>query len=74
MLPSGKELLVWYGSTYAEEIGIDVESIDQYKRKEDHTEEAVRCEYCNMGMKGEKDNYYYQLCNFRNAVLWHFGF
>ena len=34
----------------------------------------LKCEYCNMGMKGEKDNNYCQLCNFRNAVLWHFGF
>ena len=36
-IPSGKELLVWYGSTYAEEIGVDFESVDQYKRLEDHT-------------------------------------
>ena len=54
-IPNGKELLVWYGKTYAEEMGIDVESVDKYTGDEDHSEEASRCEYCGTGMEGEKE-------------------
>jgi predicted RNA-binding Zn-ribbon protein involved in translation (DUF1610 family) len=53
-IPYGKELLVWYGKTYAEEIGIEVETVDKYTGDEDHAEEAVKCEYCCTGMKGGK--------------------
>jgi uncharacterized C2H2 Zn-finger protein len=52
-IPYGKELLVWYGITYAEEMGIDVETVDRYKGEEDHIEEAIKCEYCGTGMEGE---------------------
>ena len=54
-IPSGKELLVWYGSTYAEELGIDTKTMDKYKGDEDHTEVAVSCEYCGDGLRGEKE-------------------
>ena len=53
-IPSGQELLVWYGSTYAAEMGIDVAAVDRYKGKEDQTKEVVKCEYCGIGMEGEK--------------------
>jgi DNA-directed RNA polymerase subunit RPC12/RpoP len=53
-IPCGKELLVWYGKTYAEEIGIEVSAVDKYTGDEDHTEEAVKCEYCGTGMGGEE--------------------
>ena len=53
-IPYGKELLVWYGNTYAEEIGIEVETVDKYTGDEDHTEVALKCEYCGTGMAGEK--------------------
>jgi DNA-directed RNA polymerase subunit RPC12/RpoP len=53
-IPYGKELLVWYGKTYAEEIGIEIETVDKYTGNEDHTEEAVKCEHCGTGMDGEK--------------------
>ena len=43
-IPNGKELLVWYGPTYAEEIGIEMETVDKYNGDEDHTEEALKCE------------------------------
>ena len=54
-IPSGKELLVWYGSAYAEEIGIDVETVDKYTGDEDHTKEAVKCGYCGTGVEGEEE-------------------
>ena len=54
-IPKARELLVWYGTAYAEEIGIDIATVDKYRGEEDHTEEALRCEYCMTGMKGEKE-------------------
>ena len=53
-IPRGKELLVWYGPTYAEEIGIELDTLDKYTGDEDHTKEAIKCEYCGTGMEGEK--------------------
>jgi predicted RNA-binding Zn-ribbon protein involved in translation (DUF1610 family) len=53
-IPFGKELLVWYGKSYAEEIGIEVETVDKYTGDEDHTEEALNCDYCGTGMGGEE--------------------
>ena len=50
----GKELLVWYGKTYAEKMGINVETVEQFTRKEDHTKEASVCGYCHTGMEGER--------------------
>ena len=51
----GNELLVWYGISYAEELGIDLEAVDKYTGAEDHTEEAIKCDYCGTGMEGEKE-------------------
>jgi DNA-directed RNA polymerase subunit RPC12/RpoP len=48
------ELLVWYGSTYAMNLGIKVETIDKFKGKEDQVKEAVVCKFCNTGMAGEE--------------------
>ena len=53
-IPYGKELMVWYGKSYAKEIGIEVETVDKYTGDEDHSEEAVECEYCGTGLDGEK--------------------
>ena len=50
----GEELLVWYGKPYAEKIGINMETVEQYTRKEDHTKEASVCGYCHTGMEGER--------------------
>jgi hypothetical protein len=41
---------VWYGSTYARNLGIKVEMIDKYKGKENHVEDAVNCKFCKTGM------------------------
>jgi DNA-directed RNA polymerase subunit RPC12/RpoP len=51
---SDTELLVWYGSTYAENLGIKVEKIDKYKGKEDQVTEAFICKFCNIGMAVEE--------------------
>ena len=51
-IPGGKELLVWYGSTYAGECGIDLTTVDKFKEKEDQTKETVK--YCGIGIEGEK--------------------
>jgi len=40
------------GTDSDEEIGIDVETIDKYTGEEDHTKDAVKCEYCGTGMEG----------------------
>ena len=54
-IPNGKELLVWYGDEYARMIGIKLEVMGQYKLKEDHLTEAVKCHYCSSGMGGEEE-------------------
>jgi hypothetical protein len=51
----GEELLVWYGKPYAEKMGIDMETVEQFTRKEDHTKEASVCGYCHTGMEGERE-------------------
>jgi hypothetical protein len=51
----GEELLVWYGKPYAEKMGINLETVEQFTRKEDHTKEASVCEYCHVGMEGERE-------------------
>jgi hypothetical protein len=48
------ELLVWYGSTYAMNLGIKVETIDKYQGKEDQVKEAVICTFCNIGIAVEE--------------------
>ena len=54
-IPCDRELLVWYGDGYAEEIGIDLKTVDKYTGVEDHTEEAKRCDYCATGLNGVKE-------------------
>ena len=34
---------------------IKVETIDKYTGDEDHIEEALKCEFCDTGMEGEKE-------------------
>ena len=51
----GEELLVWYGKAYAEKMGIDMETLEQFTRKKDHTKEASVCRYCHTGMEGERE-------------------
>ena len=52
---NGEELLVWYGKTYAEKMGINMETVEQFSGKEDHTKEASVCGYCHAGMEGERE-------------------
>ena len=47
------ELLVWYGRPQGEKIGINLETLEQYTRKEDHTNGASACGYCQTGMERE---------------------
>ena len=54
-IPCARELLVWYGTTYAEEMGIDVTSIDKYKGEEDHTKEALSLSTVAVGWRGRKN-------------------
>ena len=49
----GRELLVFYGETYARGLGIKMEKFEKYLGKEDHTKEAVRCDYCSTTMDRE---------------------
>ena len=51
----GEELLVWYGKPYAEKIGIDMATVEQFQRREDHTKEASVCEYCHTGMEAGRE-------------------
>ena len=51
----GEELLVWYGKTYAEKMGINMETVEQFSGKEDHSKEASVCGYCHAGMEGERE-------------------
>jgi DNA-directed RNA polymerase subunit RPC12/RpoP len=46
------ELLVWYGSTYAMNLGIKVEMMD--KGKENHVEDAANCKFCKTGLDTEE--------------------
>jgi DNA-directed RNA polymerase subunit RPC12/RpoP len=50
-----RELFVWYGKTYAMDLGIKVEMIDKYEGKEDHTNEGAHCPLCALGLAGEKE-------------------
>merc|ERR1712179_372442 len=52
-IPPGRELLVFYGGSYAIGLGIDVKKYEMYSGEEDQTEEAVLCEYCHIGMGSE---------------------
>ena len=48
----GRELLVFYGETYARGLGIKMDKFEKYLGKEDQTKEAVRCDYCSSTMDG----------------------
>jgi DNA-directed RNA polymerase subunit RPC12/RpoP len=54
-IPENRELFVWYGKTYAADLGIEVEMIDKYTGKEDHTNEGTHCPFCALGLGGEKE-------------------
>ena len=49
-----EELKIWYGVDYAMELGMKKETLAEYKKKEDHTEKCVRCQYCKVGMPEDK--------------------
>merc|ERR1719369_1777169 len=53
-IPPGRELLVFYGGTYATGLGIDVKKYERFSGEEDQTEEAVLCEFCHIGMGSEE--------------------
>ena len=50
----GGELMVFYGETYASEMGINVKIYEKYVGKEDQTKEAVSCKYCKSTFEDEK--------------------
>merc|ERR1712179_808988 len=52
-IPPERELLVFYGGSYANGLGIDVKKYERYSGEEDQTEEAEVCEYCHIGMGSE---------------------
>ena len=45
-IPAGKELLVFYGEPYANDLGVNVQLMDRYKGKEDHSSEGAPCGHC----------------------------
>ena len=53
-IPPGRELLVFYGGSYATGLGIDVKKYERYSGEEDQTEDAVMCDYCLIGMGSEE--------------------
>jgi len=53
-IPPGRELLVFYGRSYATGLGIDVKKYERFSGEEDQTEEAVVCEFCHIGMGSEE--------------------
>ena len=50
----GVELMVFYGETYASEMGINVDIYEKFVGKEDQTKEAVACKYCKSTFDGKK--------------------
>ena len=54
-IPTGVELLVWYGKTFARGLGIKVETVDKYSRREDLVKDALFCNFCKTGMEGEEE-------------------
>jgi len=58
-IQGGVELLVFYGKTYAEGLGIDVKVFRRYNGKENQVTEALLCEYCNDGLSGEAELNYH---------------
>ena len=53
-IPAGKELLVFYGEPYAKSLGVDVQLMDRYKGREDHSSEGVPCGYCGTLFSSEE--------------------
>jgi len=53
-IPPGRELLVFYGGSYATGLGIDVKKYERFSGEEDQTEDAVVCEFCHIGMGSEE--------------------
>jgi hypothetical protein len=53
------ELLVYYGDTYATNLGIKVDVIDRYNGKENHAKDVSKCGYCNTGLDGEVELVYH---------------
>ena len=52
-IPTGAELLVFYGKGYARGLGIDVQKYERFSGEEDQTEDAVLCDYCYIGLASE---------------------
>ena len=46
-IPNGKELLTWYGQSYAQSLGIDVAKVVFFKGEENHKSMGVLCSICN---------------------------
>jgi len=46
-IPNGKELLTWYGQSYAQSLGIDIAKVDCFKGEENHKSEGFPCTICN---------------------------
>jgi len=46
-IPNGKELLTWYGQSYAQSLGIDVAKVDCFKGEENHKSEGFPCTICD---------------------------
>merc|ERR1719348_1556336 len=46
-IPNGKELLTWYGQSYAQSLGIDIAKVDFFKGDENHKTEGFPCVICN---------------------------
>jgi len=53
-IPPGRELLVFYGGSYATGLGIDVNKYERFSGEEDQTEDAVECEFCHIGVGSEE--------------------
>ena len=45
-IPSGKELLVWYGNHYARELGVNLAKMEFFQGREFHKEEDLVCGGC----------------------------
>ena len=46
-IPKGVELLVYYGDSYAKQLGIRTDELDRFPGKEDHRWEGSTCQHCN---------------------------
>ena len=46
-IPKGVELLVYYGDSYAKQLGIKTDELDRFPGKEDHRWEGSTCPHCS---------------------------